>query len=181
MSREDVCRVFRHNLQLLTQHFHGVALMLIRAGNRGGPLCLLTSSPEKPPPCRSLCTAGSSSSACLFVRRHCERCGVYPGWGWQGQPAGFFLSPFSVYCKGCRNRCGRYFRRQTVWFELVAVVKWAALVICLQKWKQLSRLQRSLILFLLVLMLILGLISFPSITEQWRGNTLCYQKVCYQF
>lgn len=77
----DVCRVFRHNLQLLAQHFHAVALMLIRAGNRGGPLCLLTSSPEKPPPGRSLCTAGSSSSACLFVCRHCERCGVYPGWG----------------------------------------------------------------------------------------------------
>lgn len=76
---EDVCRVFRHNLQLLTQHFHGVALMLIRADNRGGPLCLLTLSPEKPPPSRSLCTTGSSSSACLFVRRHCERCGVYPG------------------------------------------------------------------------------------------------------
>ncbi|TWW66735.1 Endoplasmic reticulum mannosyl-oligosaccharide 1,2-alpha-mannosidase [Takifugu flavidus] len=38
-----------------------------------------------------------------------------------------------------------------------------------QKWKQLSRLQRSLILFLLMLLLIFGLFSFPSITEQWRG------------
>lgn len=40
---------------------------------------------------------------------------------------------------------------------------------CWRKWKQLSRLQRSLILFLLMLMLIFGLFSFPSITEQWRG------------
>ncbi|XP_074473105.1 endoplasmic reticulum mannosyl-oligosaccharide 1,2-alpha-mannosidase [Sebastes fasciatus] len=40
---------------------------------------------------------------------------------------------------------------------------------CWRKWKQLSRLQRSLILFLLALLLIFGLISYPSITEQWRG------------
>lgn len=40
-----------------------------------------------------------------------------------------------------------------------------------QKWKQLSRLQRSLILFLLMLLLIFGLFSFPSITEQWRGKS----------
>ncbi|XP_051267985.1 endoplasmic reticulum mannosyl-oligosaccharide 1,2-alpha-mannosidase isoform X2 [Dicentrarchus labrax] len=38
-----------------------------------------------------------------------------------------------------------------------------------RKWKQLSRLQRSLILFLLALLLIFGLLSYPSITEQWRG------------
>ncbi|XP_030598628.1 endoplasmic reticulum mannosyl-oligosaccharide 1,2-alpha-mannosidase [Archocentrus centrarchus] len=40
---------------------------------------------------------------------------------------------------------------------------------CWRKWKQLSRLQRSLILFLLALLLILGLLSYTSITEQWRG------------
>ncbi|XP_029940565.1 endoplasmic reticulum mannosyl-oligosaccharide 1,2-alpha-mannosidase [Salarias fasciatus] len=40
---------------------------------------------------------------------------------------------------------------------------------CWRKWKQLSRLQRSLILFLLALLLILGLLSYPSITEQWRA------------
>ncbi|CAF93587.1 unnamed protein product, partial [Tetraodon nigroviridis] len=39
-----------------------------------------------------------------------------------------------------------------------------------QKWKQLSRLQRSLILFLLMLLLIFGLFSFPTITEQWKGG-----------
>ncbi|XP_028274112.1 endoplasmic reticulum mannosyl-oligosaccharide 1,2-alpha-mannosidase [Parambassis ranga] len=42
---------------------------------------------------------------------------------------------------------------------------------CWRKWKQLSRLQRSLILFLLALLLILGLLSYPSITEQWRGSS----------
>ncbi|XP_047426438.1 endoplasmic reticulum mannosyl-oligosaccharide 1,2-alpha-mannosidase isoform X2 [Mugil cephalus] len=40
---------------------------------------------------------------------------------------------------------------------------------CWRKWKQLSRLQRSLILFLLALLLILGLLSYPSITKPWRG------------
>ncbi|KAM6902437.1 endoplasmic reticulum mannosyl-oligosaccharide 1,2-alpha-mannosidase [Xenentodon cancila] len=40
---------------------------------------------------------------------------------------------------------------------------------CWRKWKQLSRLQRSLILFLLALLFILGLLSYPSLTEQWRG------------
>ncbi|KAM6975301.1 endoplasmic reticulum mannosyl-oligosaccharide 1,2-alpha-mannosidase isoform 3-T3 [Tautogolabrus adspersus] len=40
---------------------------------------------------------------------------------------------------------------------------------CWRKWKQLSRLQRSLVLFLLALLLIFGLLSFPSLSEQWRG------------
>uniref|UniRef100_UPI0037E9AB3E endoplasmic reticulum mannosyl-oligosaccharide 1,2-alpha-mannosidase n=1 Tax=Semicossyphus pulcher TaxID=241346 RepID=UPI0037E9AB3E len=40
---------------------------------------------------------------------------------------------------------------------------------CWRKWKQLSRLQRSLILFLLALLMIFGLVSYPSLTEQWRG------------
>ncbi|XP_008322499.1 endoplasmic reticulum mannosyl-oligosaccharide 1,2-alpha-mannosidase isoform X2 [Cynoglossus semilaevis] len=40
---------------------------------------------------------------------------------------------------------------------------------CWRKWKQLSRLQRSLILFLLAPLLIIGALLFPSITEQWAG------------
>ncbi|KAK6316084.1 hypothetical protein J4Q44_G00136080 [Coregonus suidteri] len=39
---------------------------------------------------------------------------------------------------------------------------------CWRKWKQLSRLQRSLILFLLALLLICGLLFYPSFSEQWR-------------
>ncbi|KAM6975299.1 endoplasmic reticulum mannosyl-oligosaccharide 1,2-alpha-mannosidase isoform 1-T1 [Tautogolabrus adspersus] len=44
---------------------------------------------------------------------------------------------------------------------------------CWRKWKQLSRLQRSLVLFLLALLLIFGLLSFPSLSEQWRV-CLCF-------
>ncbi|KAG7499394.1 endoplasmic reticulum mannosyl-oligosaccharide 1,2-alpha-mannosidase-like [Solea senegalensis] len=40
---------------------------------------------------------------------------------------------------------------------------------CWRKWKQLSRLQRSLLLFLLALLLIFGLLSYPSLRQQWRG------------
>ncbi|XP_035628595.1 endoplasmic reticulum mannosyl-oligosaccharide 1,2-alpha-mannosidase isoform X2 [Oncorhynchus keta] len=40
---------------------------------------------------------------------------------------------------------------------------------CWRKWKQLSRLQRSLILFLLALLLICGLLFYPSFSEQWGG------------
>ncbi|XP_042603706.1 endoplasmic reticulum mannosyl-oligosaccharide 1,2-alpha-mannosidase [Cyprinus carpio] len=40
---------------------------------------------------------------------------------------------------------------------------------CWRKWKQLSRLQRSLILFLLAFLFICGILSYPSLTEQWRG------------
>uniref|UniRef100_A0A3B3Y044 alpha-1,2-Mannosidase n=1 Tax=Poecilia mexicana TaxID=48701 RepID=A0A3B3Y044_9TELE len=39
------------------------------------------------------------------------------------------------------------------------------------KWKQLSRLQRSLILFLLALMLVFALLSFSSVAEQRRGRS----------
>ncbi|XP_042634767.1 endoplasmic reticulum mannosyl-oligosaccharide 1,2-alpha-mannosidase-like [Cyprinus carpio] len=42
---------------------------------------------------------------------------------------------------------------------------------CWRKWKQLSRLQRSLILFLLAFLFICGILSYPSLTEQWRGLT----------
>uniref|UniRef100_A0A8C2Q4H6 alpha-1,2-Mannosidase n=1 Tax=Cyprinus carpio TaxID=7962 RepID=A0A8C2Q4H6_CYPCA len=37
---------------------------------------------------------------------------------------------------------------------------------CWRKWKQLSRLQRSLILFLLAFLFICGILSYPSLTEQ---------------
>nr|XP_021329067.1 endoplasmic reticulum mannosyl-oligosaccharide 1,2-alpha-mannosidase isoform X1 [Danio rerio] len=40
---------------------------------------------------------------------------------------------------------------------------------CWRKWKQLSRLQRSLILFLLAFLFICGILSYSSLTEQWRG------------
>uniref|UniRef100_UPI0037E91FAC mannosidase, alpha, class 1B, member 1b n=1 Tax=Semicossyphus pulcher TaxID=241346 RepID=UPI0037E91FAC len=40
---------------------------------------------------------------------------------------------------------------------------------CWRKWKQLSRLQRSLILFFLVLLFICGIASYPSVTEHLRG------------
>ncbi|KAG9337347.1 hypothetical protein JZ751_028915, partial [Albula glossodonta] len=37
------------------------------------------------------------------------------------------------------------------------------------KWKQLSRLQRSLILFLLALLLVCGIVTYPNLTDHWRG------------
>ncbi|KAI7795894.1 putative endoplasmic reticulum mannosyl-oligosaccharide 1 [Triplophysa rosa] len=40
---------------------------------------------------------------------------------------------------------------------------------CWRKWKQLSRLQRSLILLLLAFLFICGILSYSSLTEQWRG------------
>uniref|UniRef100_A0A3Q3L1T5 alpha-1,2-Mannosidase n=1 Tax=Labrus bergylta TaxID=56723 RepID=A0A3Q3L1T5_9LABR len=42
---------------------------------------------------------------------------------------------------------------------------------CWRKWKQLSRLQRSLILFLLVLLFICGIASYPSFNEHLRSLT----------
>ncbi|KAM4607313.1 mannosidase, alpha, class 1B, member 1b [Polymixia lowei] len=42
---------------------------------------------------------------------------------------------------------------------------------CWRKWKQLSRLQRSLILFTLVLLLICGITSYPTVTKQLGGLT----------
>lgn len=40
---------------------------------------------------------------------------------------------------------------------------------CWRRWKQLSRMQRSLILFLLALLLACGIISYPSLSHHWRG------------
>ncbi|KAI1882501.1 hypothetical protein AGOR_G00251410 [Albula goreensis] len=40
---------------------------------------------------------------------------------------------------------------------------------CWRKWKQLSRLQRSLILFLLALLLVCGIVTYPNLTDHWRG------------
>uniref|UniRef100_A0A4W4GWI4 alpha-1,2-Mannosidase n=1 Tax=Electrophorus electricus TaxID=8005 RepID=A0A4W4GWI4_ELEEL len=41
---------------------------------------------------------------------------------------------------------------------------------CWRKWKQLSRLQRSIVLFLLALMLIGGFALYPSLSPQWGGT-----------
>uniref|UniRef100_A0A672FW52 alpha-1,2-Mannosidase n=1 Tax=Salarias fasciatus TaxID=181472 RepID=A0A672FW52_SALFA len=41
---------------------------------------------------------------------------------------------------------------------------------CWRKWKQLSRLQRSLILFTLVLLFICGMASFPTVSEHLTGS-----------
>ncbi|XP_063067097.1 endoplasmic reticulum mannosyl-oligosaccharide 1,2-alpha-mannosidase [Engraulis encrasicolus] len=40
---------------------------------------------------------------------------------------------------------------------------------CWRKWKQLSRMQRSLILFLLALLLTCGIVFYPRISQHWRG------------
>ncbi|XP_023694261.1 mannosidase, alpha, class 1B, member 1b isoform X2 [Paramormyrops kingsleyae] len=40
---------------------------------------------------------------------------------------------------------------------------------CWRKWKQLSRLQRSLILFLLVLLLVCAIATYPTLLEHWAG------------
>ncbi|KAJ8286518.1 hypothetical protein GJAV_G00040080 [Gymnothorax javanicus] len=40
---------------------------------------------------------------------------------------------------------------------------------CWRKWKQLSRLQRSLILFLLAVLVFCGIITFPNLADHWRG------------
>ncbi|KAM9858344.1 mannosidase, alpha, class 1B, member 1b [Aulostomus maculatus] len=40
---------------------------------------------------------------------------------------------------------------------------------CWRKWKQLSRLQRSLIIFILIFLFICGIASYPSVTEHLRG------------
>lgn len=42
---------------------------------------------------------------------------------------------------------------------------------CWRKWKQLSRLQRSLILFLLAVLLVIGLLSFPSLRHHWTSGS----------
>ncbi|KAJ8339446.1 hypothetical protein SKAU_G00362320 [Synaphobranchus kaupii] len=39
---------------------------------------------------------------------------------------------------------------------------------CWRKWKQLSRLQRSLILFLLALLVVCGIVTYPNLTDHWR-------------
>ncbi|XP_066569329.1 mannosidase, alpha, class 1B, member 1b isoform X1 [Amia ocellicauda] len=40
---------------------------------------------------------------------------------------------------------------------------------CWRKWKQLSRLQRSLILFLLAVLVVCGIATYPSLAERWGG------------
>ncbi|XP_072344366.1 mannosidase, alpha, class 1B, member 1b [Scyliorhinus torazame] len=41
---------------------------------------------------------------------------------------------------------------------------------CWRKWKQLSRLQRSLIVFLFVFMVVSGIAAYPSLSERWQAN-----------
>ncbi|XP_032162047.1 endoplasmic reticulum mannosyl-oligosaccharide 1,2-alpha-mannosidase-like isoform X1 [Mustela erminea] len=41
---------------------------------------------------------------------------------------------------------------------------------CWRKWKQLSRLQRNVILFLLTFLMLCGLLSYASVADQWRAG-----------
>ncbi|MBN3323868.1 MA1B1 mannosidase, partial [Atractosteus spatula] len=41
---------------------------------------------------------------------------------------------------------------------------------CWRKWKQLSRLQRSLLLFLFALLVVCGIPTYPNLAEHWRGG-----------
>uniref|UniRef100_A0A8C7APF7 alpha-1,2-Mannosidase n=1 Tax=Neovison vison TaxID=452646 RepID=A0A8C7APF7_NEOVI len=41
---------------------------------------------------------------------------------------------------------------------------------CWRKWKQLSRLQRNVILFLLTCLMLCGLLSYASVADQWRAG-----------
>lgn len=43
---DKACCVFRHIPQTMAQHFHGIAQVLISAGNKRVPACLLAFSPE---------------------------------------------------------------------------------------------------------------------------------------
>lgn len=40
-----------------------------------------------------------------------------------------------------------------------------------QKWKQLSRLQRNAVLFLLAFLVLCGLLSCISVADQWKGTS----------
>lgn len=49
-------------------------------------------------------------------------------------------------------------------------VKWSFSV--RQKWKQLSRLQRTVVLFLLVVLMLFGLRSYVHVADEWTGTSL---------
>lgn len=40
-----------------------------------------------------------------------------------------------------------------------------------QKWKQLSRLQRTVVLFLLVVLMLFGLRFYVHVTDEWPGTS----------
>lgn len=48
-------------------------------------------------------------------------------------------------------------------------VKWSLSVP--QKWKQLSRLQRMVVLFLLVVLMLFGLRSYVHMADEWAGTS----------
>uniref|UniRef100_A0A8B9X7I6 alpha-1,2-Mannosidase n=1 Tax=Bos mutus grunniens TaxID=30521 RepID=A0A8B9X7I6_BOSMU len=43
---------------------------------------------------------------------------------------------------------------------------------CWRKWKQLSRLQRTVVLFLLVVVMLFGLLSYVHVADEWTGTSL---------
>lgn len=51
-------------------------------------------------------------------------------------------------------------------------LSWCCVSLHIQRWKQLSRLQRSLILFMLLLLFICGVAFYPTVTKHLRGNVM---------
>ena len=70
------------------------------------------------------------------------------------------------------GNCSSSFRSLTRQERLLAVllsVKWSLSVP--QKWKQLSRLQRMVVLFLLVVLMLFGLRSYVHVADEWAGTS----------
>ncbi|KAG9469185.1 hypothetical protein GDO78_021085 [Eleutherodactylus coqui] len=65
-----------------------------------------------------------------------------------------FMSVTLIQPDGGGYNNGKVWRRQSCW----------------RKWKQLSRLQRSIILFLCTLLAFCGVVSFSNLGEHWKSK-----------
>ena len=69
----------------------------------------------------------------------------------------------------CSSSSRSLTRRERL-LRVLLSVKWSFSV--RQKWKQLSRLQRMMVLFLLVVLMLFGLRSYVHVADEWTGTSL---------
>lgn len=69
----------------------------------------------------------------------------------------------------CSSSSRSLTRRERL-LRVLLSVKWSFSV--RQKWKQLSRLQRTVVLFLLVVLMLFGLRSYVHVADEWTGTSL---------
>ncbi|XDB55807.1 hypothetical protein AB1E18_009268 [Capra hircus] len=143
-----------------------------RPGKRLGRPSAQDPARARPGAAPSRCPAGPAAGPAVLPRVSVDRYRVSAAVPlqpaaptWRKRPR--FRSSRAPCCLGNCSSSARSLTRQERLLAVLLSVKWSLSVP--QKWKQLSRLQRMVVLFLLVVLMLFGLRSYVHVADEWAA------------